>query len=148
MFKHILVPTDGSDLSRNASRVAIGLAKGLGAKVTAFHATPPYAPPLADGIYAYVEVYTPEEHEKACEKFAAASLGAIQADAKNAGVECTPLKVAAGAPWDAIIKAAASAKCDLIVMASHGRKGIAGLLLGSEANKVLTHSTVPVLICR
>jgi nucleotide-binding universal stress UspA family protein len=148
MFKHILVPTDGTDMSRNASRVAIGLAKSLGAKVTAFHAIPPYSPPMADGVYAYVAVYTPDEYLESSDKFAGSILAAIQADARNAGVECAPLKVTAAAPWDAIIKAAASAGCDLIVMASHGRKGIAGLLLGSEANRVLTHSTIPVLICR
>jgi nucleotide-binding universal stress UspA family protein len=148
MFKHILVPTDGSDLSLKAARVAVQLAKSLGARVTAYHAIPPYQLPLADGVYAYVEAYSPEEYKKATESEAGEYLAAVQAEAKNAGVPCTPLFATCGAPWDGIIKAAASAGCDLIVMASHGRKGIAGVLLGSEAQKVLTHSTLPVMVCR
>ena len=148
MFKHLLVPTDGSDLSLKAARIAMGLAKSLGARVTAYHAIAPYQLPLADGVYAYVEAYSPEEYKKGTESQAREFLSAVQAEASNAGVECTPLFATSGAPWDGIIKAAASVSCDLIVMASHGRKGIAGVLLGSEAQKVLTHSTVPVMVCR
>jgi len=148
MFRHILLPTDGSDMSRNATRVAIGLAKNLGAKITAFHAIPPFTPPLGDGVYGYVAVYTPEEYMESSRKWAAGVLAEIKAQCVGAGVPCDSLVVAEGAPWDAIITAATRAKCDLVVMASHGRRGIAGLLLGSEASKVLTHSKVPVLVCR
>jgi nucleotide-binding universal stress UspA family protein len=148
MFKHILVPTDGSELSQGAARIAVRLAKSLGARITAFHAIPPYTLPLNDGMYVYVEAFSPEEYKASTEKFATEVLAAIQAEAKTAGVECAPLVVTAGAPWEAIIKAAESRKCDLIVMASHGRKGLAGLLLGSETTKVLTHSKIPVMACR
>jgi nucleotide-binding universal stress UspA family protein len=148
MFKHILVPTDGSDLALKAARVAVQLAKSLGARVTAYHSIAPYQLPLADGVYAYVEAYSPEEYKKGTESQAGEFLAAVQAEARNAGVECRPVYTTSGAPWDGIIKAAASGGCDLIVMASHGRKGLAGVLLGSEAQKVLTHSSVPVMVCR
>ena len=148
MFKHILVASDGSDLSQKAARTAVELAKGLGARITAFHAIAPYQMPLADGVYAYVDAFSPEEYERGSKQRAAEILAVVQAEAKMAGVECTPLVVTTGAPWDGIVKAAASAGCDLIVMASHGRKGLAGLLLGSETHKVLTHSKLPVMVCR
>ena len=148
MFKHILVPTDGSDLSLKAARTAVELAKGLGARITALHAIAPYQLPLADGVYAYVDAFSPEEYERGSKQRAAGILAVVQAEAKAAGVECTPLVVTTGAPWDGIVKAAASAGCDLIVMASHGRKGLAGLLLGSETHKVLTHSKLPVMVSR
>jgi nucleotide-binding universal stress UspA family protein len=148
MFKHILVPTDGSDLSLKAARLAVQLAKGLGARLTAYHSIAPYQLPLADGVYAYVEAFSPEEYKKGTESQAHEFLDAVQVEARNAGVQCTPLFSTSGAPWDGIIKAAAASGCDLIVMASHGRKGLAGVLLGSEAQKVLTHSTVPVMVCR
>ena len=148
MFKHILVPTDGSELSGNAARIAVRLAASLGARLTALHVVPPYSFPISDGTVVYAEIFTPEEYKESTEKYARAILGAIQAEAKSAGVECAALAVTSPAPWDAIIKAAQSQKCDLVVMATHGRKGIAGVLLGSEANKVLTHSTIPVLACR
>lgn len=148
MFTHILIPTDGSEMSRNAARIAVKLAAGLGAKVTALHAIPPYSMPISDGMYVYAEVFSPEEYQESTEGYAREVLAVVQAEAKNAGVECRPLMVSSGAPWDAIIKAAESQKCDLVVMATHGRKGLAGVLLGSEANKVLTHSTIPVLACR
>jgi nucleotide-binding universal stress UspA family protein len=148
MFKHILLPTDGSELSDNAARVAVDLARSLGAKITAFNSIAPYQVPVSDGLYVYGELFTPEEYKQATEKAVRAILAKVQAEAKNAGVECDPVFVTAGAPWDAIVKAAAARKCDLIVMASHGRKGVVGVLLGSETTKVLTHSKTPVLVCR
>lgn len=148
MFKHILVPTDGSELSQKATRVAVQLAQSLGARITAFHAIAPYPMPLADGVYGYVDAFSPDDYRKGTEKHAAELLAAVQAEAGNAGVACTPLFVSAGAPWAGIIEAAKTSGCDLLVMASHGRKGLAGVLLGSETQKVLTHSTVPVMVCR
>jgi nucleotide-binding universal stress UspA family protein len=148
MFKHILVPTDGSDLALKAAHVAMGLAKSLGARVTAYHSIPPYQLPLADGVYAYVEAFSPEEYKRGTESQAGEFLAAVQAEAKNAGVQCTPVFATSGAPWDGIIKAAAAGGCDLIVMASHGRKGLKRVLLGSETQHVLTHSQLPVLVLR
>jgi nucleotide-binding universal stress UspA family protein len=148
MFKHILLPTDGSEMSDNAARVAIGLAKPIGARVTAIHFIPPYSLPVSDGNFVYVEAYSPDEYRKGTEQFAAEILARVQAEAKKQGVACETAFVTAGAPWDAIIKEAQARKCDLVVMASHGRKGLAGVLLGSETNKVLTHSTLPVLVTR
>ena len=147
MFKHILIPTDGSELSRRAVHVAVQLAKSLGAKLTAFHSIASYSLPISDGMTVYAEAFSPEDYESA-EKYAADMLASIQAEAKGSGLEVDTLVVTAAAPWDAIIKAAASNKCDLIVMASHGRRGLEGLLLGSETTKVLTHSTIPVMVCR
>ena len=147
MYKHILVPTDGSELSRRAAHIAVQLAKSLGAKLTAFHSIASYSLPISDGMTVYAEAFSPKDYESA-EKYAAQMLASIQAEAKGSGLEIASLVVTAAAPWEAIIKAAASNKCDLIVMASHGRRGLQGLLLGSETTKVLTHSTIPVMVCR
>ncbi len=148
MFTRILFPTDGSEISRRAAQCAIDLASKLGVGVVAFHSIPPYTMPISDGMYGYVPFDTEDQYESACKAAAADMTGEVQAIAKKAGVPFASSVVTAPAPWDAIIKAAADNKCDLIVMASHGRKGVAGVLLGSEATKVLTHSKVPVLVCR
>ncbi len=148
MFKHFLVPSDGSELSRNATHVAIGLAQALHAKITALHVIPPYALPVSDGLFAYDEALSPGEYKRGTEGYAAETLAWISAEAKKGGVPCETAFVTAPAAWEAIIKSAQSRKCDLIVMASHGRKGLAGLLLGSETTKVLTHSQLPVMVCR
>lgn len=148
MFNHILVPTDGSELSRNAARIAAGLAKTVGAKITALHVIPPYSLPVSDGMFTYDEAFSPDEYKRGTEKHASEILASIQAEAKTMGVECATAFVTAPAAWKAIIENAQSRQCDLVVMASHGRKGIAGLLLGSETIKVLTHSRLPVMVCR
>jgi nucleotide-binding universal stress UspA family protein len=148
MFSRILFPTDGSEISRRAADTAIELARKLGIGVVAFHSIPSYVAPIADGMYAYVPFDTEEEFTKACKAAAAELIKEVETDAKKAGVPFASSVVTAPAPWHAIIEAAKDNDCDLIVMASHGRKGVAGVLLGSEANKVLTHSEVPVLVCR
>jgi len=148
MFSRILFPTDGSEISRRASQAAIELARKLGVGVVAFHSIPPFSIPISDGMYGYVPSYTEDEYFKACNDAAAQIMKEVEADAKKARVAFSSSVVTAPAPWQAIIQAAADNDCDLIVMASHGRKGVAGVLLGSEATKVPTHSKVPVLVCR
>ena len=149
MFKHILVPTDGSALSLKAAKAAVELAKVHKAKITAVHVMAPYVPPTAgDGIMYYPESFSPEEYRKAVRKEAKRALGKVEAAAAKAKLRFDSLALTHDQPWESIVNAAKKAKCDVIVMASHGRRGIAGLLLGSETTKVLTHSRIPVLVCR
>ncbi|MGZ5073443.1 MAG: universal stress protein [Usitatibacter sp.] len=148
MYKHILFPTDGSPLSHKAFADATGLAKALGARISAINVIEEYAPPVSDLAWVYPDPWSPEEYEKAAKKASAAILEQLVAEAKSAGVACEAQSVMAGAPWDAIVKTAAKRRCDLIVMASHGRRGLAGMVLGSETQKVLTHTSIPVLVCR
>jgi len=148
MFKHILVPTDGSRLSSKAVKAAAGLAKKLGARLTGVYVIPPYVPPMYGEAAVYVPEVTPKRYKDLAEKEAKKALAAVEIAAQVAGVPCKTLWVTKDQAWDGIIRTARSRKCDLIVMASHGRRGLAGLLLGSETTKVLTHSKVPVLVCR
>ena len=149
MYKHILVPTDGSPLSAKAVKAATELARTMNARVTALNVMPRFAPPLAEeAAVAYTSVYTEAEFRKSTEK-AAEKVLAKARDAVEAGkVPCETVAVAGATPWETIIDTAKGKKCDLIVMASHGRRGLAGVLLGSETSKVLTHSKTPVLVCR
>jgi nucleotide-binding universal stress UspA family protein len=149
MYKHILVPTDGSALSLKAAKAAVDLAKVHKAKITALHVMAPYVPPTAgDGIMYYPDSFSPEQYKKAVEKEAHKALGKVQAAAAAKKVRFDSVALTHDQPWETIIATAKKKKCDLIVMASHGRRGIAGLLLGSETTKVLTHSRTPVLVCR
>lgn len=149
MYKHILIPTDGSALSDKAVDAAITLAKLLGARITAFHAMEPY--PL-QGAYAAqasgVAELQPELFAERSEDYAKRVLDAVGRTAAAANVQCTTGYASARSPSQAIIEKAGKEKCDLIVMASHGRRGFEGFLLGSETQKVLTHSSVPVLVYR
>jgi len=147
MYKHILIPTDGSALSRKAIVAGVKLAKSVGAKVTGFFAAPP-ATPVVYKDFVPVDYMTPQEHAELIEKTAAKYLGVIEQAAKHAGVRCRCIHVTNDFPADAILAVAKRQKCDLIVMASHGRRGLAGVLLGSETQKVLTHSKIPVLVSR
>jgi len=148
MFKHILVCTDGSTLSNKAVDAAIKLARDLGAKLTAFHATQEY-PVNPYPEYAIVGgLLAPEDWKQDQEKRARRILEKVQARAKQAGVACSMRHASNADPYDAIISAAKKSRCDLIVMASHGRRGIQGFVLGSETHKVLTHGKVPVLVYR
>lgn len=148
MYRHILVPTDGTSLSNKAARSAARLAKATGARITAVHAVPPYAPPMILEGYPYLPAYTEAEYDEGMRKQAGKALERVRSEAEKAGVKCAVAMVTGEDPWRAIIKAARTRKCDLIVMASHGRRGLAGVLLGSETTKVLTHSKTPVLVCR
>ena len=149
MYKHLLVPTDGSPLSLKAAKAAAGLAKKLGAKVTAVYVTAPWMPPMApEGVRPSSLEGLEATYKRAADAEADKALEQIAKVAHAAGVKCEALRVKGDQPWKAIINAASKNKCDLVVMASHGRRGLAGLLIGSETTKVLTHSKVPVLVCR
>lgn len=147
MFKHILIPTDGSRLSRKAIASGVKFARSIGAKVTGLFAAPP-ATPVVYEDFVPVGYMTPEAHARLIERTAAKYLGVIAETARRAGVRCKCLHVTNDFPADAILAVAKKNKCDLIFMASHGRRGLAGVLLGSETQKVLTHSKIPVLVCR
>jgi nucleotide-binding universal stress UspA family protein len=149
MFKHILVPIDGTTLSLKAARAAMALARKHAAKVTALHVIPRWTPPMgSDGVVYYPDSFSPQEYKKLTEAEAKRALAKVEALARRARVRCDTLFVTQDAPWEAIVTVARRRKCDLVAMASHGRRGIAGLLLGSETMKVLTHSRVPVLVLR
>lgn len=147
MFKHILVPTDGSPLSTDTVKKAVDFARETGAKVTFFYAKPDY-PVAFYGEGALIDPTTPEKFAEMAEKQAQEILAAAQKLAAAAGLTCAAVASTSDVPYEAIINAAASSGCDLIFMASHGRRGLSGLLLGSETQKVLTHSKVPVLVYR
>ncbi|MCG2575439.1 universal stress protein [Dechloromonas sp. XY25] len=147
MFKHILVPSDGSELSKQAASKAIEFAKESGAALTFFHARP-----IRQGYFlgerALFQRLEQDEFEQLGQAEAKEILDAITASALAAGVQSNSVSVASDAPYEAIIQAATDNGCDVIFMASHGRRGISGLLLGSETVKVLTHSRIPVLVYR
>ena len=147
MFKHILVPTDGSDLSKETARRAVSFAKEAGARITAFFAKPEY-PVSYYGEGALIDPTTPEKFAELAEQQAQETLDFVAELCASAGVEVHKLSLTSDVPYQAIIDAAAQAGCDLIFMASHGRRGFSALLLGSETNKVLTHSKIPVLVYR
>jgi nucleotide-binding universal stress UspA family protein len=147
MYKHILVPTDGSKLSVKAIKTAARLAKLCGAKLTGLCVAPPYvAPVYAEGMtYGMV---SPRSYKELKDKEARKTLAVVDIEGQTSGVEVSKISLTADQPWRAIIGTARSKRCDLIVMASHGRRGLSALLLGSETAKVLTHSKIPVLVCR
>lgn len=147
MYKNLLVATDGSKLSDKALIHAIGLAQAVGAKLIAFYAAPDYPmPAYADGVV--YEPVTRKEYAKLASEDAQKILEAAATKAAAAGVECKTYHTIAAAPWEAILAAAKKHKCDGIVMASHGRRGLSAVLLGSETQKVLTHSKLPVIVVR
>jgi nucleotide-binding universal stress UspA family protein len=145
MFKHLLLPTDGSTLSEVAIQKSVLLAKNINAKVTAFHVVPEY-----HAFTVQTEMLSDTEENFA--RYGAANaeryLAVIVKAAKEAGVQCDAAYTTSDHPYEEIVKAAAEKGCDLIVMASHGRKGLQALLIGSEVQKVLTHSKIPVLVIR
>jgi nucleotide-binding universal stress UspA family protein len=145
MYKRILLPTDGSEASARAADAGVAFARELGADVVALNVTPPFRVFSTD---AEMLEDTPEQYAIASRERARKLLGGIAAAAQAAGVPCSLEHLESDAPWSAIIDTAQRLGCDLIVMASHGRRGIAGLLLGSETQKVLLHSTIPVLVHR
>lgn len=147
MFKHILVPTDGSELSLQTARRAVTFAREAGARVTAFFAKPEY-PVAYFGEGALIDPTSPEQFAQLSNAQASQFLGEVAKICSEAGVQCDTVSETSDVPYEAIIAAAEKAGCDLIFMASHGRRGFAGFLLGSETNKVLTHSKIPVLVYR
>jgi len=147
MFKHILVPTDGSPLSNDTAKRAVSFAGEIGARITFFFAKPDY-PVAFYGEGALIDPTTPERFAEIAERQAREILAKAEAFALEAGVTCACTASVSDVPYQAIIDAATKAGCDLIFMASHGRRGISGMLLGSETQKVLTHSNIPVLVYR
>lgn len=147
MFKHILVPTDGSQLSSDTAKHAITFAKETGARVTFFFAKPDY-PVAFYGEGALIDPTTPDKFAEMAEQQAREILAKNEAAAQAEGVICATASSVSDVPYEAIIEAAEKAGADLIFMASHGRRGFSGFLLGSETQKVLTHSKIPVLIYR
>jgi nucleotide-binding universal stress UspA family protein len=148
LFTHILVPTDGSELSRHAAERAIVIAAAMKARVTFFHAKPERRQSFFGGEGgAFVDQMPADEFDRQAQERALAYLDALQGSAQASGVVSGRV-IAEGAPYEAIIATAQTEGCDLIVMASHGRRGIKSLILGSETQKVLTHSKVPVLVYR
>lgn|SRR5687768_13386774 len=146
MYKHILIPTDGSPLAREAVQAGVKLAAKLGAKVTGFYAAPPATPLEFKGLLPDYD--EPVDRARAIEKAANQHLAVIEKAAKAAGVRCKIEHVTNDYAADAIIAAAKRNKCDLIFMASHGRGGFKASLLGSQTHKVLAQSKVPVLVHR
>ncbi len=148
MFKHILLPTDGSELSQKSVLKGIEFAKSIGARITGYHVLPEYSPMLATEGFGYIDPETEEMFEKNAKAFAEHCLDFVKKAAVDAQVECECGFGKGSSVHDAIIEAARTKGCDLIWMASHGRRGITGLLLGSETTKVLTHCNIPVLVYR
>lgn len=147
MFKHILIPTDGSELSEKAVKAGLALAKEHGARVTGIHVFPKNF-----GVYygelAWANGKLDMQLRETAQTGGNAYLDKIQAAAQAAGVEFKRMLVESDSPWESIVDTAQRQGADLIVMAAHGRRGFSSLLLGSETNKVLTHSKVPVLVYR
>jgi nucleotide-binding universal stress UspA family protein len=144
MFKKILLPTDGSELSAKAAQGALKLAGQLGASVVGLTIVEPYS-------YSTLSEYRPETLEAFEARNAQAAeqrLASIVQAAKDAGVPCETVTVKSFSPYEAIIETARKHGCDVIFMASHGRRGLSAILLGSETQKVLTHSNIPVLVYR
>jgi nucleotide-binding universal stress UspA family protein len=146
MYKHVLLPTDGSELSGRATNAGIQLAKALGAKVTGFYAVPNYHP----SIYSEVEIdaATRSRYEQSAKRMAETYLSVVAAFAKAMGVPYESANVMSDSPAEAIIQTAIAKGCDLIFMAPHGNSGPGGGLLGSTTNKVLANSTISVTVHR
>ena len=146
MFKNILIPTDGSEQSQRAVRAGVELAKLHGARITGVHVIPDY-----HLLIAYEGAFDPVTEERIEEEAKARAdtyLGFIRTACADAGVQCATVCETSDHHYDAILRIAESNTCDLILMTSHGRKGLAAVLLGSETRKVLTHAKVPVLVVR
>ena len=145
MYQHILIPTDGSLLSKAAVDNALALARALNARVTVVTVVTPFHAfaGVADELVGTRELY-----DKQAKQAAARLLSDAERNAKEEGVQCTAVQLQHEHPFKAIIETATKSGCDLIAMASHGRRGMAGIVLGSETSKVLTHSSIPVLVYR
>lgn len=147
MFKHILLPTDGSKLSSKAVKMGIDFAKRTKARVTAIHVVPQFTLMVDDGI-TMLSPALKKRFEDEGRARAQKMLNDVAKQARSRGVRCTTLCVASDLPYQEIIGTARKKKCDVILMASHGRRGLSSLLLGSETAKVLLHSKIPVLVVR
>ena len=145
MYKHILIATDGSELAGKAVAAGFDLARQLEAQVTVVTVTEPWPAFVAgDATFGFPI----DDYEKAANESATNILSGVSKLARKAGINCVTVHDKDQYPSEGILKTAVKNGCDLIVMASHGRRGLGRLLLGSVATKVVTDSTVPVLICR
>ena len=142
MYRHILIPTDGSDLAQRGVAHGLALAKSLGAKVSVIFVVEPFSE-MTGRFQEAVARYAELRKEQA-----ASTLDGAAKSAREAGVPCETIQVENGQPHQALIAAAEDKGCDLIVMSSHGRSGLSMLLIGSVTNKVLTHAKTPVLVCQ
>lgn len=149
MYKHILLSTDGSKLSDKGVRQAIKMARALRAKITAVHVVDNYQPVLDqdEGFMPVIPAMRRDFEDRAA-AHARAILRPVKRAASKSGVKCDTVVATGDLPYEMIIKQARKSRCDLIMMASHGRSGIKALLLGSETAKVLAHSKIPVLVVR
>jgi nucleotide-binding universal stress UspA family protein len=147
MFKHILLPTDGSKLSNRAILTGIRFAGKIKARVTALHVVPEFRP-FADEGFAPMSPALKKRLDDEARSRASKMLASVARLARSRRVRCATLTVASDLPYQKIIETARKKKCDLIMMASHGRRGLSSLLLGSETAKVLLHSRIPVLVVR
>jgi nucleotide-binding universal stress UspA family protein len=145
MYKNVLIPTDGSPLSDMAIRHGMALAKAVGARTTVLTVSLPFHSFAVDPVMLSE---SPARYEQDCEALAKKTLDLARAEAGLVGVPCETLHVTQAQPYQAIVDTAQTKGCDLICMSSHGRRGVSALVLGSETNKVLTHSKIPVLVCR
>jgi nucleotide-binding universal stress UspA family protein len=145
MYRHILLPTDGSELSKMALREGVDLAKALGAKVTAITVTPPFH---ISSFSPFMLADTADQHRKHMQALAGQNLDAAMKIAAVTDVPCDVVHVEHEHPYQAIIDTARDRGCDAILMASHGRRGMTAVVLGSETLKVLTHSIIPVIVYR
>ena len=144
MYKRILISTDGSDISQKAVQAAVDLARASGAELFAISVKEPF--PYS--AISEMQPVPPQEFFDAQERIASERVKAVVSLAGNAGVTCHAHTVEAMHPWEAILDHATTQGCDLVVMASHGRRGLSAMLLGSETQKVLTHSSIPVLVIK
>ena len=149
MFKHILLPTDGSALAAKGVKTGVRLAKALGARVTGLYMIEPYLPPIMPETAMMAgAALDPRDYDKATKGHAAKALARLDGEARGAEVRCATQSVSAAQPWQGILKVARARGCDAIVIASHGRGGLGGLILGSQTARVLAHSKIPVLVIR
>jgi nucleotide-binding universal stress UspA family protein len=147
MYRHILIPTDGSKLAGHAITNGLSLAKSLGAKVSVVIVEEPFDWLGVSETKAQQALGELAKHTEQIKMHAARVLNAAANAAKQAGVSCDTIQVENEQPYKAIIATATDRGCDLIVMASHGRSGLSAIVLGSVTNKVLTHTKIPVLVC-
>jgi nucleotide-binding universal stress UspA family protein len=150
MYRHILIPTDGSELAEHAVTNGLSLAKSVGAKITVIIVEEPFdwlsVPETRTSQRQALDKLA--EHKEQVEKYTANVLSRAADAAKQAGVPCDTMRVANASPYQAIIATASDRGCDLIAMTSHGRGGLSAVVLGSVTNKVLTHTKIPVLVYR
>jgi nucleotide-binding universal stress UspA family protein len=147
MFKHILIPTDGSELSDKAIKNGVAFARAVGAKITGLHVIPATMP-IYYGDMTWIDAKIDQKLREAARAQGSKHLDRVEATARSAKVECERVLVEADMVWQTIIDTAAAKRCDLILMAAHGRRGLAAVVLGSETNRVLVHSKIPVLVYR